>query len=108
MFGVTAESRQGEFPTVLGWVCIAVLILGLILPLRSELRAAASAQDEGLLLVYPSQMLHGAVPNHSFESVYGAASLWAVAGAFKLFGSSVTTERLVGLLYWVILAGSLA
>jgi hypothetical protein len=97
-----------DISLALKWLLMAVLVVAVLLPLRSEFRRAVWPQDEGVLLVYPSQMLHGGVPNHSFESVYGAGSLWAVAAAFKLFGYSVTAERGVGLLYWIIIIGSLA
>jgi hypothetical protein len=88
------------------WGVLAVLVVANLLVFRSELHLVGPAQDEGLLLVYPSLMLHGAVPNHSFESVYGSASLWAVAGAFRLLGTSVAAERSVALLYWMAITGS--
>jgi len=88
------------------WAVLGVLVVANLLVFPSELRLVGSAQDEGLLLVYPSLMLHGAVPNQSFESVYGSASLWAIAGAFKLLGTSVDSERSVALLYWMAITGS--
>ena len=42
-------------------------------------------------------MLHGAIPNRDFLHLYGPGSLWALAGAFKVFGVSLLTERLFGL-----------
>jgi len=88
------------------WGVLGVLVVANLLVFPSELHLVGSAQDEGLLIVYPSLMLHGAVPNQSFESVYGSASLWAIAGAFKLFGTSVDSERSVALLYWIAITGS--
>ncbi|MHB8449950.1 MAG: hypothetical protein ACYDAQ_05810 [Mycobacteriales bacterium] len=85
-----------------------VVALAVLLPVRTEFRAPVSPQDEGLLLVYPSQILRGAVPNRSFESVYGEASLLAAAGAFEVGGYSVAAERSVGLFYEVLPVGALA
>jgi len=89
------------------WGVLAALVVVNLLVFPSELHQVGPAQDEGLLLVYPSLMLHGAVPNQSFESVYGSASLWAVAGAFRLLGTSVASERSVALLYWIAITGSI-
>ncbi len=86
---------------------VALWLSALIVPLASEFRAAVSPQDEGLLLVYPALMIHGAVPNGTFESVYGAGSYWPIAGAFAAFGTSVTVERCVALVYWLMLSGSI-
>lgn len=77
-------------------------LLVLAIPVRALLLTPVSPQDEGLLLLYPTQVLRGAVPNHSFESVYGPSSIWAIAIAFKIFGTSVYVERLLGVAYWLI------
>ena len=49
------------------------------------------------MLVFPEIVLHGAIPNRDFLHLYGPGSLWALAGAFKVFGVSLLTERLFGL-----------
>ena len=84
-----------------------LLLVAFAAPIRSELRYAIFPQDEGLLLVYPTQILQGAVPNHSFDSVYGIVNLWVVAGAFRLFGATLSVERSVGILYRLVLVSSL-
>jgi intracellular sulfur oxidation DsrE/DsrF family protein len=66
------------------------------------------SQDEGMLLVYPSEILKGAVPNVSFASTYGAASLWGISAAFLAGGESVGTERAVGLVYELALVAAMA
>jgi hypothetical protein len=38
-------------------------------------------------------VLHGTIPNRNFLHLYGPGSLWALAGAFKVFGVSLLTER---------------
>ncbi len=84
-----------------------VLVVAFVAPIRAELRYAIFPQDEGLLLVYPTEILRGAIPNHSFESVYGIVNLWILAGAFKIFGASLAVERYVGIVYRFVLAASL-
>ncbi len=93
---------------ILGLGVGIVLAVGFIAPLSNELRFAVFPQDEGLLLVYPSMILHGAIPNHTFESVYGVVNQWIIAAAFRVAGSSVTVERAVGTAYRAIILCSLA
>ncbi len=82
-------------------VALACTTLAIIVP--GQLRLPVVPQDEGTLLVYPVQMLRGAVPNRAFVSVYGTVNLWVLALAFKVLGVSVTTERLVGLAYRIVI-----
>jgi len=49
--------------------------------------------EEGFMLVFPEWVLHGAIPDRDFLHLYGPGSLWALAGAFKVFGVSLLTER---------------
>jgi hypothetical protein len=53
--------------------------------------------EEGFMLVFPEQVLRGAVPNRDFLHLYGPGSLWVLAGVFKTFGTSIWSERAVGL-----------
>ncbi len=50
------------------------------------------------MLVFPEQVLKGALPNRDFLHLYGPGSLWALAGVFKVFGVSIVSERAFGLL----------
>ena len=50
------------------------------------------------MLVFPEQVLKGAIPNRDFLHLYGPGSLWALAGVFKVFGVSLLSERGFGLL----------
>jgi len=59
--------------------------------------------DEGGVLAYSDQVLEGAVPHRDFLTFYGPGNLWVVAGAFEVFGVSVTTERRVGLFYGILI-----
>jgi hypothetical protein len=54
--------------------------------------------EEGFMLVFPEQVLKGAIPNKDFLHLYGPGSLWVLAGVFKVFGISLWSERIVGLL----------
>ena len=49
------------------------------------------------MLVFPEQVLHGAIPNRDFLHLYGPGSLWVLAAVFKTLGTSIWTERTVGL-----------
>ena len=84
-----------------------ILVVAAVVVVPSEWRFALFPQDEGLLLAYPSLILHGWQPNRSFESVYGVVNLWVLGGAFKIGGASVDVERAVGALYRLIIVGSL-
>ncbi len=92
---------------IVGVVLGAALLAAFFAPLRNELRFTIFPQDEGLLLVYPQQILKGALPNHTFDSVYGVTNLWVLAAASKVFGATVTVERAVGTAYRLVLVASL-
>lgn len=68
-----------------------------LLPLRGLLRTQGPPMEEGFMLVFPELVLEGKLPNKDFLHLYGPGSLWALAGAFKVFGVSLLTERLFGL-----------
>jgi hypothetical protein len=57
--------------------------------------------EEGFMLVFPERLLDGDLPNRDFLHLYGPGSLWFLAGVFKVFGTSLTAERLVALLQQV-------
>jgi hypothetical protein len=77
---------------------VGVLLVAFLIPLRGLLRIQGPPMEEGFMLVFPEQVLRGAIPNKDFLHLYGPGSLWVLAGAFKVFGTSLTVERLVGLL----------
>jgi len=104
--GVGQSGRSNRWATVPALAVGVVLLAAFAAPLHIESRFSIFPQDEGLLLVYPSLLLHGAVPSRDFESVYGATNLWVIAAAFKLFGTSVVVERAVGIGYRLVILGS--
>jgi hypothetical protein len=55
--------------------------------------------DEATLLVYPELMLQGKIAYRDFETFYPPANLCTLAVAFRIFGISITTERVVGIVY---------
>lgn len=59
----------------------------------------ASQMDEGTLLVYPEQLLHGKLPYRDFETFYGPANPALLAGVYAITGVNLFVERSVGLLY---------
>ena len=50
------------------------------------------------MLVLPARVLAGAIANKDFVWLYGPGSLWTLAGAFRVFGTSIWVERAIGLL----------
>ena len=78
-------------------LALAIVALVFALPLRGLLRAPGPPMEEGFMLVFPEQVLKGAIPNRDFLHLYGPGSLWALAGVFKVFGVSLLSERGFGL-----------
>ena len=79
------------------------LVVGLViaLPLRGVFRAPGPPMEEGFMLVFPEQLLEGDIPNRDYLHLYGPGSIWTIAAFFKVFGVSLWTERVVGLLQLV-------
>jgi hypothetical protein len=78
-------------------IAIAIVVLIFAIPLRGLLRTQGPPMEEGFMLVFPEQVLKGAIPNRDFLHLYGPGSLWALAGVFKVFGVSLISERFFGL-----------
>jgi hypothetical protein len=98
-------SRAGWWGTV---AVVVVLAAAFILPLRNLLRAPAASMEEGIMLVFPEQVLHGAVPHEDFLHLYGPGSLWVLAAFYKAFGTRIEVERLVALAQLVGMAAGVA
>jgi 4-amino-4-deoxy-L-arabinose transferase-like glycosyltransferase len=79
-------------------ISLTIVALVFALPLRGLLRSPGPPMEEGFMLVFPEQVLKGALPNRDFLHLYGPGSLWALAGVFKVFGTSLWSERGFGLL----------
>jgi hypothetical protein len=79
-------------------LCLVILVLAF----SSRYNAAGEPMDEGMALVYPELVQHGAVPYRDFETVYGPANWWFLSGVYAVFGTNIYVERTVGLLYRVV------
>ncbi len=77
---------------------VGVVVLAVLIPLRGLLLHPGAPMEEGFMLVFPERVLHGAIPNRDFLHLYGPGSLWFLSAGYWLFGTSVATERLLGLL----------
>ena len=80
-----------------------VLLVVFVLPLPAMMRFDAKTMEEGLILVGGELVLEGMIPHRDFENLYGPADVWAVAAAFLAFGTSIAVERIVGLVYRLLL-----
>ena len=74
---------------------VAIVLVAFVLPLRGLFRFQGPPMEEGFMLVFPELVLNGEIPNRDFLHLYGPGSLWALAGFFKVFGTSLASERVV-------------
>jgi hypothetical protein len=97
-----ATGRDGRrFRLSEGWrntIALTIVALVFAIPLRGLFRSPGPPMEEGFMLVFPEQVLKGAIPNRDFLHLYGPGSLWALAGVYKVFGVSLISERAFGLL----------
>lgn len=98
MTAVAADrKRPGRRVDLLEVAAVVVILLAFALPLRGLMRYQGPPMEEGFMLAFPQEVLRGSVPNRDFLHLYGPGSLWVLAGTFEVFGTSLATERLVGL-----------
>jgi len=101
----SAHDRHDPAPAPAApWIIVAVAFVAYALVVRALLRSPGAAMEEGFMLVFPDRVLHGAVPNKDFLYLYGPGSLWMLASVFKVFGTHLLVERLVGLVQLVGMA----
>ncbi|MEM3000939.1 MAG: hypothetical protein QXP41_01930 [Candidatus Nitrosocaldus sp.] len=60
--------------------------------------------DEGIILVGAERILKGEIPHRDFFSLYFPGQIYTLAGIFRLFGTSILTERI----YDIIIKASLS
>ena len=88
------------------WLILSGFALLITIFALAAYKRAGAFQDEGIVLVYPELILRGYFPYRDFETFYGPANLYLLAGTYWLFGVHILVERMVGLSYYVaILAG---
>jgi hypothetical protein len=97
--GVQAPPRRLRLtPRWKTTIALAIIALAFAIPLRGLLRSQGPPMEEGFMLTFPERVLAGDVPNVDFLHLYGPGSLWVLAGVYKVFGTTLTVERLFGLL----------
>src|SRR5205814_4548806 len=76
-----------------------IVLLIIIVSAASGYDAPAQRMDDGALLLYPELILKGWLPYRDFETFYGPANAYLLAGVYALFQPGIFVERTVGLLY---------
>lgn len=84
----------------------ALVLVSLLLPLLRGFDKPAARMDEGSLLVYPELILKGNLPYRDFETFYGPANIYVLAGVYVVFGPSILAERATGLVYRLLILGA--
>ena len=80
-------------------VVAIVLLLIVIASAAPGFDALALRMDDGALLLYPELILKGWVPYRDFETYYGPANPYLLAGVYAIFHPEILVARTVGLLY---------
>jgi Dolichyl-phosphate-mannose-protein mannosyltransferase len=80
---------------VIAW---SMLLGWFLLPVPGLFRGVGSSMEEGFMLVFPRRMLAGDLPNRDFLHLYGPGSLQLLAGWYKVFGYSLESQRVVGII----------
>jgi hypothetical protein len=74
-------------------LAIALFLISFLLHLLA-LRRFLNGYDEGLITVAAQRILEGDVPYRDFWGLYAPGQYYVVAALFKVFGSSILTERI--------------
>jgi hypothetical protein len=82
-----------------GWLAAACVAAILLVGFWPSFDSIALPMDEGMVLVYPELISHGQIPYRDFETFYGPANLYVLAGCYRLFETNIFTERAIGLVY---------
>src|SRR5215510_1757807 len=88
------------------WVPFLIVAVVVALPLRGLFRAPGPPMEEGFMLIFPEEVLRGAIPNRDFLHLYGPGSLWVLAALFKVFSTTLWTERVAGYLQQLALVAA--
>jgi len=87
-------ARPTRRPALAWSLVVAVFAI----PLPGLFRGVGSSMEEGFMLVFPERLLKGDLPNRDYLHLYGPGSIHFLAGWFKLFGTSLDSQRVVGIL----------
>lgn len=94
----TAGGRAFARPTVRSACAWILLVSAFVIALPGLFRGVGSSMEEGFMLVFPKRLLAGDLPNRDFLHLYGPGSIYALAGWYKVFGYSLDSQRVVGML----------
>jgi hypothetical protein len=78
------------------WLLLVLAIVASSIPGYDQI---GQRMDDGALLLYPELILKGWLPYRDFETFYGPANTYLLAGVYALFQPGILVERTVGLLY---------
>ena len=93
-----ALPRRLDRSVVPGAAAVAAVLAVVLLPLRGLYRGTGASMEEGFMLVFPTLVTEGWIPNVDFLHLYGPTSLNALSVWYALFGDSLESERTFGLL----------
>lgn len=79
------------------WSAAAVVAV-IALPLRGLFLSTGSSMEEGFMLVFPYRLNQGDVPNLDFLHLYGPFSIHVLAGWYRVFGYTLESQRVFGLI----------
>jgi hypothetical protein len=82
--------------TIAFGIIVLLVIVGTAAPAYD---AVAQRMDDGSLLLYPELILKGWLPYRDFETFYGPANAYLLAGVYALFHPGIFVARTVGLVY---------
>ncbi|MEO6570690.1 MAG: hypothetical protein ABIO83_04020, partial [Ilumatobacteraceae bacterium] len=77
---------------------IALVLAVVALPVPGLYRGTGASMEEGFMLLFPTLVQRGRIPNVDFLHLYGPTSLDTLALWFRVFGDSLESERSFGLL----------
>lgn len=87
---------------------IAIIVLLVIVGTAAPgYDAVAQRMDEGSLLLYPELILKGWLPYRDFETFYGPANAYLLAGVYAIFQPGIFVARTVGFVYHVAILGAI-
>ena len=95
--------RRGRSSDALISIAVTAVVALLLLP---GFRRVGLPMDEGQLITYPEWFRRGAVPHRDFELSYGPAILWTLDWFFRWLGPSVTSERVAGLVFRLLIVAA--
>ena len=90
--------RRLERRSLPGIAAVGAVLAVVLIPLRGLYRGTGASMEEGFMLVFPTLVTEGWVPNVDFLHLYGPTSLNALSVWYAVFGDSLESERTFGLL----------